>query len=112
MNVSDFITKLDFDELMKSFESHEAVDKQIQHKENGNVYTLHLSLRFNTYSKEFWFTSYLNYNYYNDTYKHRSVGGGTLTLNDVFNWEEFKNRLDDRLRQFPDYSSQEQLTLF
>lgn len=111
MNVSDFITEGEFNLMIEKCKSREPFEIEKVVKCKNNQYLLNMRGFVNgNFDDEFWFVSDVDYSYAEDGQPHR--GGGTLTLDDCYEWADFEDRLRARIRKYPDYTEVEQLSLF
>lgn len=108
MNVSDLISKYEYESYCKNTINGKPFSVEKVVKVNGNTYTLLLRANLAFDNKYHLFTTF-DYNYKDGENRNR---GGRSFLWDCFDWQEFQSELEKELMKYPDYNPNDQLTLF
>lgn len=108
MNVSDFISKYEYESYCKNTIKGKPFSVEKVVKVNGNNYTLGLRANLGFDNKYRLFTNFY-YNYKDGENRNR---GGRSFLWDCFDWQEFQSELEKELMKYPDYNPNDQLSLF
>lgn len=106
MTADDFFSRSDFDELRRAVEADEDWHKEKEVSFGSRFYSIGLRVRkgskFNPFGHEM----------------HRfrengveNIGGGSLRLS-MSSFESFRDEINQRLKRFPDYSQEAQITWF
>ena len=116
MNATDFITKTQYNELIQNILNGIETGYEKEIRINGNVYNLWIHKGNNFTFKEYgWIAGFLDENFKCDTLTGgRCVQGGTLVFydSDITCYEDFIKAFNKRLKSKPDYTEEEQLSLF
>lgn len=110
MNISDFISEEEFNEILKKAEKKECFEFNKEINIKGNFYELTIRGGFN-YKNNYHIYPGFNYSYKDNSYSGRSIGGGSLVV-DCSNWDNFKQEFEERLKKYPDYEETAQISLF
>ena len=109
MNVSDFISEAEFNEILQRAEKKEAFEVERSFKVNGNWYCFNIRCGFDYYNQyNIW--PHFDYNYSDKKYG-RQIGGGSFSV-DCSNWNSFKSDFESGIKKYPDYREPEQLSFF
>lgn len=111
MNISDFISEEEFNEILKKAEEKECFEFSKEINIKGNFYNLTIHGSFD-YKNNYHIFPDFNYNYKDKAHSSgRSIGGGSLVV-DCSNWDNFKQGFEERLKKYPDYEENVQISLF
>lgn len=106
MTADDFFSRSDFDEFRRAIEADEDWYKEKEIRVGGRYYSISLRVRkgskFNPFGHEM----------------HRfsengveNIGGGSLSIR-TDSYDAFRDGINQRLKRFPDYSQEAQVTWF
>ena len=115
MNASDFISKRIYDDLIADIKNGKGVHYEAEKKVNGNHYRFAVHTDDHTLKEFGWLAGFEDHNYKCDMLTDgRSIGGGTVIIYDteIQSYDDFVKNFNRRLSHFPDYTEQEQLSLW
>ena len=112
MNATDFISNAEYENICELYNNQEKIEyhKDVKRKNGKYELTIH---HFWLDGKEYRASLWVDYNYKDSRGEGygNCIGGGSgeFIPND---WEQFKAKLNERLKRFPDYDDTEQFSLF
>ncbi len=109
MNISDFISEAEFNEIMQRAADKEPFKFERSVKVKGNWYRFKVRCDFD-YQNKYNIWPHFDYNYKDEKYG-RQIGGGSLII-DLSDWEKFKRGFEKNLKRYPDYSEPAQISFF
>lgn len=115
MNAADFISKTEYDELLRDVFSGKriAYKKTVRVKKNGNRYTLRFFETDVSYFDKFGWFSGLFEKCYLTAPASMSISGNTIFWYERgWQYKDFEKMLNSYIQSTPDYSEEVQLTLF
>lgn len=115
MNASDFISKTTYDTLLNEILNGKHADYEAEKKINGNRYRFALHTDDYTLKEYGWIAAFGDFSYKCDMLTDgRAVEGGTVIFYDseMQNYDAFIKHFNKTLSRFPDYTEQEQLSLW
>jgi len=111
MNATTFFTEETYNRILADIKAKKCISYidcpyKFTHKTNGNKYTISLHTGYSTGTDEFFYSLWIDYNFANPPFS-RSIGGGTITPS-IESYEAFKESINRRLCNYPDYKEEEE----